>query len=677
MPSDDLNVLGNRELELELIRTRQSAQAARLEARAAEIELMLLAQLRGCASHAPANPSSTGSSAQAAFTPATLVSSTLRERFDAGDVAPAPDVPFPNAELASQRRAAEELIAAIQRLITSQTASGMPAWMPATPVGHRPRGPEVSNDAWADRLRALPVASAQDSWNAPAETRSPRTFTRPPNWLTSAQSLPTTNPASTDAMAAAAPNADPGPATTAASAGRCGEPSSNPGEETTTNLGPQSPRSHESGSESTVANCRRVDSSESRAKTCSPDLLGHAVASLAPVSRKLRPETEVDRKSVLDQQEANSPGSSAMPASKPASHRAGREDDSRTNATVAAGIAPTALRDGRGRGVARPVVPEAIQFADAPDAPPGRRLRPGAWMISVATHIGFLAALAALTLSMPRARDQLAFSASANATTEASVETFTLEPMDQQVTESLETSQEEPVAETSPLGEVAISEVAVDVAAATGPSAAATSAAQASDLASSQLAAASENRVQFAGVDGGGNHFVYLVDSSNSMRNFNEARQELLRSVDALQADQRFYVIFYDETPALMRLTAANEDEPTSALATAENKLALRRWAMTIGQEKGRSPIETLEFAFRLEADAIFLLSDGEFSAATEEVIEKSNRHENLFGESQLVSIIHTIRYPGHSTAGAAKAEVQMRRIAENNGGQYRNVEVR
>lgn len=675
MPSDDLNVPGNRELELELIRTRQSAQAARLEARAAEIELMLLAQLRGCASHVPADLSSTGSSSQAAFTPATRVSPTLRERFDAGDVAPAPEGPFPNAELASQRRAAEELIAAIQRLITSQTAGGMPAWMPGAPVGHRPRGPEVSNDAWADRLRALPVASAQDFWNAPVETRSPRTFTRPPNWLTSAQSLPTTNPASTDAMAAAAPNADPGAATAAASVGRCGEPGSNPGEETTTNLAPQTPRSHES--ESAAASCRRVDSSESRANALSPDLLGQTVASLAPVSRKLRPETEVDRKSMLGQQEANSPGSAALPASKPASDRAGREDDSRANATVAAGIATTAMRDGRGRGVARPVVPEGIRFADAPDAPPVRRLRPGAWMISVATHVGFLFALAALTLSMPRARDQLAFSASANATTEASVETFTLEPVDQQVTESLETSQEEPLAETSPLGEVAISEVAVDVAAATGPSAAATSAAQAADLASSQLAAASENRVQFAGVDGGGNHFVYLVDSSNSMRNFNEARQELLRSVDALQADQRFYVIFYDETPALMRLSAANEDEPTSVMATAENKLALRRWAMTIGQEKGRSPIETLEFAFRLEADAIFLLSDGEFSAATEEVIEKSNRHENLFGESQLVSIIHTIRYPGHSTAGATKAEVQMRRIAENNGGQYRNVEVR
>ena len=111
-------------------------------------------------------------------------------------------------------------------------------------------------------------------------------------------------------------------------------------------------------------------------------------------------------------------------------------------------------------------------------------------------------------------------------------------------------------------------------------------------------------------------------------------------------------------------------------LATADNKLALRRWAMTIGQEKGRSPIETLEFAFQLEPDAIFLLSDGEFSTATEAVIEKSNRYENLFGESQLVSIIHTIRYPGHSTAGAAKAEVQMRRIAEANGGQYRNVEI-
>lgn len=675
MPSDDLNVLGNRELELELIRTRQSAQAARLEARAAEIELMLLAQLRGCASPAVAELSPTGGSAQAAFTAATLVSPTLRERFDTGDAAPAPEAAFPNAELANQRRAAEELIAAIQRLITSQTAGGMPAWMSATPVGHRPRGPEVSNDAWADRLRALPVASAQDSWNSPVETRTPRTLTPPPNWPASAQSLPTTKPASTGATVAAAPNADPGVATTAASVGRSGELGSNPGEETATTLGPESPRSHESESESAAALCPGVDSSETRANAVSPDRLEQAVASLAPVSRKLRPETEVDRKSLLGQQAANSPGPSASPTSKPASDRAGREGESRGSATVAAGIAPTAMRDGRGRGVARPVVPEGIRFADASDAPPVRRLRPAAWMISVATHVAFLFALAALTLSMPRARDQLAFSASANATNEASVETFTLEPVEQ-VTESLETSQEEPVAETSPLGEVAISEVAVDVTAAV-PSAAATSAAPAADLASSQLAAASENRVQFAGVDGGGNHFVYLVDSSNSMRNFNEARQELLRSVDALQADQRFYVIFYDETPALMRLTAANEDEPTSVLATAENKLALRRWAMTIGQEKGRSPIETLEFAFRLEADAIFLLSDGEFSAATEEVIEKSNRHENLFGESQLVSIIHTIRYPGHSAAGVAKAEVQMRRIAENNGGQYRNVEVR
>jgi hypothetical protein len=68
------------------------------------------------------------------------------------------------------------------------------------------------------------------------------------------------------------------------------------------------------------------------------------------------------------------------------------------------------------------------------------------------------------------------------------------------------------------------------------------------------------------------------------------------------------------------------------------------------------------------------LLSDGQFSEKTEAVIKERNLQENLFGESGPISIIHTIRYPGYQTGEAQKAEVQMRRIAEANGGQYRNV---
>lgn len=671
MPSDDLKVLGNRELELELIRARQSAQAARMEARAAEIELMLLAQLRGSGNHAQSDLPSPDRGAEVATAPATLATPSLREQFDDHDPHPAAAMSFPNADLTNQRRAADELLAAIQRLISAQTTVSMPAWVSSTTAGRRPKDFEATEDGWGDRLRALQRASRPDSRNVISETQSPATRTRTPDQLASPPSLPPAQTMITDTIADPNGNRATGGVAARAAVGRC--------DETSSNLGLGSRISEES--DPAPLDSLAPASCKSHLNCDLPDQLEPTDARLAPSKRTRPPDADVGRQVNLSRRATEAIGSSLLPGTKPGSDETGAEAlprEPRRGIQPASGVAPTATREGRRREVvAQPVLPEGLRLAEAPDDLPVRRLRPAAWMISFAAHVGFVAALAALTLSMPQPSDQLAFSASATQTAEASVETFTLEPVEE-VAESLETNQEEePVAETSPLGEVAISEVAVDVAAATVPGAAAPSGAQAADLASSQLTGASENRVQFAGVDGGGNHFVYLVDSSNSMRNFNEARQELLRSVEALQADQRFYVIFYDEMPALMRLTAANQDEPTSVLATAENKLALRRWAMTIGQEKGRSPIETLEFAFQLEPDVIFLLSDGEFSAATEEVIQKSNRHENLFGESQLVSIIHTIRYPGHSNAGAAKAEIQMRRIAENNGGQYRNVEIR
>src|SRR5690606_10371339 len=129
----------------------------------------------------------------------------------------------------------------------------------------------------------------------------------------------------------------------------------------------------------------------------------------------------------------------------------------------------------------------------------------------------------------------------------------------------------------------------------------------------------------------------------------------------------RFYVVFYDEKPDYMRISAANVDEPASVLATDANKQALRRWAMTIQEAAGKSPVDVLPFAFKLRPDVIFLLSDGEFSARTEEVIREHNRRDNLFGEDGPISIIHTIRYPGYSTTEARNAEVQMKRIAEEN----------
>ncbi len=183
------------------------------------------------------------------------------------------------------------------------------------------------------------------------------------------------------------------------------------------------------------------------------------------------------------------------------------------------------------------------------------------------------------------------------------------------------------------------------------------------------LASDSAAKIQFCGVEGGGNHFVYLVDSSGSMgAGFESARTELLRSIEVLKPEQRFYVVFFDAEPDYMRLSDPNQDESRSAYATPENKRALKRWAMRITKNKGRAPYEPLKFALELKADVIFLLSDGEFPQGIEDLLKASNRVENLFGDSDPISIVHTISY--HSREG----ESRMRRIAQQNQGQYRHV---
>jgi hypothetical protein len=179
----------------------------------------------------------------------------------------------------------------------------------------------------------------------------------------------------------------------------------------------------------------------------------------------------------------------------------------------------------------------------------------------------------------------------------------------------------------------------------------------------------SEAEMQFCGIDGGGNHFVYLVDSSRSMgKAFESARLELLRSIEQLRPDQRFYVIFFDAESDYMRLLAPDRDEARSVRATAANKAALKRWAMSIQMDRGRAPYDALPFAIELRPDVIFLLSDGEFPESIEELLGEVNHFENLFGDSGPISIVHTIGY--HSRQG----ERRMRRIAEQNGGRYRHV---
>ncbi len=301
-----------------------------------------------------------------------------------------------------------------------------------------------------------------------------------------------------------------------------------------------------------------------------------------------------------------------------------------------------------------------------------QRRKPAAWLVSMVAHVAVLFLLAALGIQTQRPKDQVAFTASVSESEESSMESFTIETAKLEL-EPQETTEETPVEveyELSPVGTLQAAKMS-DVSPVMNSSMAASLRSQVGKVSAKPMSmkAESASKMKFCGVEGGGNHFVYLVDSSGSMKDgFDSARRALLSSIELLNPQQRFYVIFFDAKPDFMRIANPAQDDVRSVHATAENKVALRRWAMGIQKDRGRAPYDPLRFALELKPDVIFLLSDGEFPEGILKLLKEKNRIENLFGEVRPISILHTIGY--HSKEGASI----MKRIATQNQGQYRYV---
>lgn len=323
----------------------------------------------------------------------------------------------------------------------------------------------------------------------------------------------------------------------------------------------------------------------------------------------------------------------------------------------------------------RPSVPTAtIELETDDETTAEQNRKPVVWLISIGFHVLILILLAFFTLSSTPPGDQIAIAGSVAESDEIALETVQIETAEMPPTDN-DPIVSEPVPseseyEISEFGEISISDLITDLPPAPpNPLVDSLASSDASSVAAMSLRSDSDATMKFCGVEGGGNHFVYLVDSSGSMGDaFESARTELLQSIDLLKTDQRFYVIFFDAEPDYMRIASPKRDEPRSVYATPENKQALRRWAMTIKMDRGRAPYDALPFAIDLNPDVIFLLSDGEFPQKIEDLLGEINRIDNLFGDEGPVSIVHTIGY--HSREG----ESRMRRIAKQNGGQYRHV---
>jgi hypothetical protein len=177
---------------------------------------------------------------------------------------------------------------------------------------------------------------------------------------------------------------------------------------------------------------------------------------------------------------------------------------------------------------------------------------------------------------------------------------------------------------------------------------------------------------EFFGVKSGGRRFVFIVDSSNSMkgRKFEDAKEELVYAVRRLDKSQMFYVIFFDQDALRMFSAKGKEPEPRPVFATIENIRKLEAWLPTVELQLRTDPYDAVKFAHDLRPDAIFILSDGQFTdrGKTERFLAENNLIDEPGEGRRPKVVINTIAF--YSQTG----EVAMKRIAEAYKGTYRFV---
>lgn len=189
-------------------------------------------------------------------------------------------------------------------------------------------------------------------------------------------------------------------------------------------------------------------------------------------------------------------------------------------------------------------------------------------------------------------------------------------------------------------------------------------------------AAGSDNSVArgtFFGISATGHSFVYILDRSGSMRGgrYRRAADELIRSVDALHATQRFYVFLFNNVATPMF------DDPSPLpipiLATVENKRRLVAWLDQAGPDGGTNPTEALRLSLKMGGSAIFLLSDGEFDTSRNDrgkiLVPSTQDAFGVVSASGANQPIHTIAL--ESPSGATS----LQRLSAMTSGEYRFVD--
>lgn len=171
-----------------------------------------------------------------------------------------------------------------------------------------------------------------------------------------------------------------------------------------------------------------------------------------------------------------------------------------------------------------------------------------------------------------------------------------------------------------------------------------------------------ETVVQIFGRKGKGQKFVFVFDRSGSMEGalLRKAKEELIRSFDALDNRHQFNIIFYNHEYGMWR------SGRKLVFASPEEKRNAERYIGSITAAGGTGHYQPLMTAVNLRPDVIFFLTDGEsqddLNPAQMAEIEKVNS----FGKGAQINVIQ------FGNGGLTDSESRfLRQLAEQNYGDY------
>lgn len=165
----------------------------------------------------------------------------------------------------------------------------------------------------------------------------------------------------------------------------------------------------------------------------------------------------------------------------------------------------------------------------------------------------------------------------------------------------------------------------------------------------------------FFGVEARGTRFAYIVDISGSMTGpkIDTLKRELIGSLESLSEHASFIVVLFSHEPRII----GGRPKWDRAIRRAKDFAQRDIGAISAGGATNPLPAFEIVFDLRPRPDAIYFMTDGQFS---ESVVREVDRMNSSWIEP---TPVHTISFVSR------EAEEQLRRISRSSGGTYTHVD--